>query len=70
MPADLFPDAPAAVSIARQIAAVDREVAMRRRVYPRRVADGKMTQAQADTELQAMQAVADTLRQVQRWGMP
>jgi hypothetical protein len=37
---------------------------MRERVYPRRVADGKMTQALADDELAAMRAVLQTLCEV------
>jgi len=61
---DLFPAAAPSVSLARQIEAVEREVAMRRRVYPRRVADGRMTQRQADTETAAMEAVLATLRGV------
>lgn len=59
---DLFPEAPKAVSLERQIEAVDREVKMRRHVYARRVAEGKMTQAKADTEIAVMEAVEATLR--------
>lgn len=50
------------VSILDQLRAVEREIGMRRRVYPHRVADGKMTQARATSEIAAMEAVADTLR--------
>ena len=35
---------------AELLACVDREIAMRGRVYPRWVASGKMSQAQADKE--------------------
>ncbi len=35
-----------------------REVKMRRRVYPRWVADGRMTQAKADEEIAIMEAIA------------
>lgn len=59
-------EAPASVSIARQIEAVERECRMRRQVYPRRVADGRMTQRQAETETAVMEAVLATLRQVER----
>lgn len=45
-----------------QIAAVARELALRRRVYPRQVAVGRMKQADADREIDAMRAVHDTLR--------
>lgn len=59
---DLFPDAAPAVSLVRQIEAVERELSMRRRVYPRRVADGKMTPRQAETETAVMEAVLATLQ--------
>lgn len=36
-----------------------REARFRRRVYPRLVVEGKMTQAEADYELRAMEAIAD-----------
>lgn len=36
-----------------------RELKMRRRVYPRWVADGRMTQAEADREIALMQAIAE-----------
>jgi hypothetical protein len=44
------------------IATVSREVGMRRRVYPRRVAQGKMPQAEADREIAAMEAVLNLLK--------
>lgn len=50
------------VTVAEQIAAVEREIAMRGRVYPRWVAAGKMTQAKADAEIRAMRAVLATLQ--------
>lgn len=49
------------ISIEQQIAAVQREIRMRERVYPRRVSDRKMTQQLADRELAAMRAVLATL---------
>lgn len=53
-----------AVPLSDQIASVEREIAMRERVYPRFVADGKMPAAKADRELRAMRAVLDTLHGV------
>lgn len=37
--------------------AVKREIAMRRRVYPRWVSDGRMTRAKADAEIAVMEAI-------------
>lgn len=51
-----------AVPVEAQIAAVEREIKMREYVYPRRVADHKMTQRKAEEELAAMRAVLETLR--------
>jgi hypothetical protein len=59
---DMFPISPADISIADQIAAVEREIKMREHVYPRRVADGKMKQATADAEIARMRAVLATLQ--------
>jgi hypothetical protein len=50
------------VSIADQLAAVEREIRLRQRVYPRWVETSRMTQVKADQELAAMRAVAETLR--------
>lgn len=36
---------------------LEREIKMRRRVYPRWVADGRMTQAKADEEIAVMEAI-------------
>jgi len=48
-----------------KLAAVRRELNMRRRVYPRWVSNGKMSQAKADEETAVMEAiVADYERQV------
>lgn len=60
--ADLLTGNEPPVTVAEMIAAVEREIAMRGRVYPRRVADGKMTQAKADAEVRAMRAVLATLK--------
>lgn len=56
---------PLQVSLKRQIACVERELKKRAAVYPRLVAAGKMTQAAAQDEIGAMQAVLMTLRGVQ-----
>lgn len=43
---------------AEKHAAAMREAAMRRRVYPSWVRQGRMTQAEADHEIAAMEAIA------------
>jgi len=53
------------VPIQRQIECVERELRMRRDVYARRVAEGRMTQQKAADELEAMSAVLETLRGVE-----
>jgi len=59
------------ITIDEQIACVRRELAMRQRVYPKWVAGGRMKQADADKELERMQAVHDTLSDVKRgMGLP
>lgn len=52
------------VPIARQVECVERELRMRRDVYARRVADGKMKQRKADDEIEAMAAVLATLQEI------
>lgn len=42
---------------------VERELRLRKSVYPRRVANGKMSSAVAAREIAAMSAVLDTMRQ-------
>lgn len=49
------------VTLDEQIACVDRELGMRRKLYPRWVASGKLTQANADAELWRLEAVRETL---------
>jgi hypothetical protein len=53
------------VPIQHQIACVKREIAMRRRVYPRWVEQGRTTQALADDQIAMMEAVLATLERVQ-----
>ena len=62
---DLFADTGKMVSLDRQIACVTRELAMCRRVYPAWIKAKRMTQAAADTEIAAMEAVLATLQRVQ-----
>lgn len=52
------------VPIERQIACVRREVGMRRRVYPGWVAARRLTQEEADRQLEAMEAALATLERV------
>ena len=48
---------------AEKLEAVERELSLRRKVYPRRVADNRMTQAFADEQIALMEAVAADLRE-------
>lgn len=50
------------VSYQEQVRCVERELTLRRRNYPRWVAGAVITQAQADREIRAMQAVLETVR--------
>ena len=52
------------VSITEQMSCVEREIALRRNVYPKWVKSGKMKQQAADYQLQAMCAVLKTLNMV------
>lgn len=49
-------------SAADKLEAAERELKYRRRVYERRIADGKMTQALADRQIGVMSAIADDYR--------
>lgn len=48
-------------TIEEQIKVVEREISMRKKVYPRRVAMEQMSQSQADYQIAAMEAVKETL---------
>jgi hypothetical protein len=61
--ADLFP-----VSLDDQIACVDRELGMRRRVYARRVTAKQMGANVAEREIAAMEAVLATLQRLKESG--
>ena len=54
------------ISLKVQIATAERELAMRRRVYPRLIATGKMTAAQAAAETAAMSAIVATLKGIRQ----
>jgi hypothetical protein len=53
------------VSVKSQIAEVEYELKMRRRVYPHQVARRNMTQGVADLHMQHMEAVLATLQQLE-----
>ena len=52
------------MNISDQIKCVERELNMRRRVYPSWVERERMTQQKADYEISAMEAVLSTLKDV------
>lgn len=52
------------VDLNEQIKCVQREIKMRRRVYPWRVSQGKMTRDAADREIAAMEAIEKTLTEL------
>lgn len=58
----LFTQDEAPIPLEVQIACVEREIRMRERVYPNRVAGGTMTQGKADREMEQMNAVLKTLQ--------
>ena len=62
---DLFPQAP--ISTEALVECVDREIGFRRRVYPRHVAAGKLTQDAADRQLALMEAVRARVVESDGW---
>lgn len=56
----------AEVSLQDQIKCVDREIKMRRQVYPKWVERGTKTREWMEKEIASMEAVAVTLREVER----
>lgn len=52
------------VTITEQINVVRREISKRKSFYPRWVVEGKMTQQEADYQIEAMEYVANTLQAV------
>jgi hypothetical protein len=53
---------PMVIPYSAQLDCVEREIAMRKLVYPRWVNDNRMTQRKADEEIRTMEAVRETLR--------
>jgi hypothetical protein len=53
-----------AVSLQSQVECAKRELAMRRRVYPRFIENGSMTGQKANQELAAMEAIVATLQRL------
>lgn len=51
-----------AVPLADQVACLERELGLRRRVYPRLVANGRFAQDAADREIARMAAALETVR--------
>lgn len=49
------------IPLHRQLAAVRNEIALRRRVYPRFIASGRLTESEAADRIECMVAVLDTL---------
>lgn len=56
------------IPIDRQIKCIEREIAFRKRVYPKWVVGGRMTQTKADEEIGVMLAVLETLEALARKG--
>lgn len=56
----------APIALKAQLACVRREISMRKRVYPRAIDENRMTEAEAAKEIAAMEAVYETLCQVQQ----
>jgi hypothetical protein len=53
------------MSLAQQIEEIERELKLRREVYPRMVARGAIRQSVAEYHMQRMQAVLETLQKLQ-----
>jgi hypothetical protein len=54
------------IPLQAQLAEVNREIALRERVYPRWIEAGKIPKIKADRSLEHMRAVAVTLRELIR----
>ncbi len=65
---DLFPDAPQMVTLADQIAAAERELKLRQRVYPRLISEGKLSEDFAGHQLACQAAILETLKQCKERG--
>jgi len=60
IPVDLFPQAE--IPLEAQIKCVEREMTFRRRVYARRISQGRMSEVFADQQIKLMEAVLETLK--------
>jgi hypothetical protein len=60
------PDTTPKVPLARQIACVERELVMRRRVYAGLIRTGKMSPQMATVEIENMEGVLSTLQAVRK----
>jgi hypothetical protein len=54
------------ITIHDQVTEAERELAMRRRVYPRLVSSGKMKAHDGEVRIALMQAILDTLKAKQK----
>lgn len=54
------------VPLETQIICIKREIAMRKRVYPKWVREGRMKAHNAEIEIEAMEAVLETVEEVLR----
>ena len=54
-------------TLSEQIKAVKREIDYRKRLYPKWVSDGKITQLEANYQIECMEQVACTLLAVQEF---
>lgn len=54
------------ISLTGQIQEVEREIALRRNVYPRQVASGKLNQSASELLIERMEAVLKTLQWMQK----
>ena len=55
-----------AISLKDQLRCVGRELGLRRNVYPKWVAKGRMTQEKADHEIATMEAVYETFKRMEK----
>ncbi len=62
LPDDLFPQAD--IPLEAQIKCVQREITFRKRVYARRVSNGRMSEVFADQQIKLMAAVLKTLQEL------
>jgi hypothetical protein len=58
------------VTRSRKLRCAERELAFRRRAYPRFVRQGRMTQEEADEEIRVMAAIAEDYREADLFASP